>query len=1133
MKITDRRPHAQMRGLAQNWLAMKLTIVLLTAAVFQVNARIVAQKINYSAKNVSLEKLFAVIKQQTGYVFIYRSQDIAAAKPITVELKDASVETALHESLKNQALSFMIQGNTVSISKMDNHLPANETVIPNENAPPPIDISGKITDKDGNPLNGASVKVKGTNKGTTTAADGVFVLKGVEGNATLEISFIGYETTNVAVNNKTSIIASLNAAIQSLQDVVVSKGYYTTTQRLNTGDVSTVKGADIQKQPVTDFILALEGRVAGLYIQQASGTPGAYSNITIRGQNSIANGNDPLYIIDGVPFSSVSLTSTNIGGGAIGRPSGITSNGTGVASGGAGMSPFNSLNPSDIESIDILKDADATAIYGSRGANGVILITTKKGKVGKTQGNLNIEQGWGKVTRELNLLNTQQYLAMRREAYKNDGLTVPSFTTTPTNTIYDINGVWDSTRYTNWEKTLIGNTAQFTNIHGEVSGGTANTQFLIGGGYSNQGTVFPGSYSDQKISTHFNLTHASDDGRFHVQFTASYVYDNSNLPQSDLTSNITLAPDAPAIYDANGKINWQILNGKATWANPLAGTVAQAKAITNNLTSNLGASYRVLDGLEVKSSFGYTHTQMNQNILVPATASAPPNDFNPANRSNNFATTDFQTWIIEPQVNYQKKISKGQLNVTFGATLQQNTKKSIAERTSGYASDALISNPLAASTIQLSSNADVLYRYSALFGRIGYNWMEKYLINITARRDGSSRFGPGKQFGNFGAVGAGWIFSKESFFQNNLSFLSFGKLKGSYGSSGNDQIPDYQYLSSYSSLSSTYQGITGLYPAQLANPYFGWELVKKIEGSLELGLLKDRILISANYYRDRTGNQLVGYPLSAITGFPSIQFNLPAVVQNSGWEFSINAVNIRNKNFTWMSSVNLTLPANKLIAYPNLALSSYSSAYIIGQPISGRRSYQYTGVDPQKGVYTFATKNSNGIPSSPQDLVSFLPFTQKFYGGLQNSFTYKGFQLDILVQFTKQLTRNYLNNFALPGAFNTNQPVSVLGRWQNPGDNSSIQKFSTGTSQNSALYNAGKSSNLGVSDGSFIRLKNLSLSYHIPDGLQKRLHLHGARIYLQAQNLFTITNYLGLDPETGGLNLPPLRMITAGVQLAL
>ena len=259
------------------------------------------------------------------------------------------------------------------------------------------------------------------------------------------------------------------------------------------------------------------------------------------------------------------------------------------------MSPFNSLNSSDIESIEVLKDADATAIYGSRGANGVILITTKKGKSGKTNIDANIYSGVGKVTRKINLLNTQQYLQLRHEAFNNDGA-MPGYRD------YDVNGDWDTTRYTDWQKVLIGNTSRFTNAQLNISGGNANTQFLIGGGYSNQSTVFPGNYEDVKASTHISLNHSSADQRFHLRLGAIYVNDNSNLPNTDLTSQIILAPDAPALYNANGDLNWQLKNGAFTWYNPLAYTMQKSNATTNNLMSSLNLGYNLFAGLELKAS---------------------------------------------------------------------------------------------------------------------------------------------------------------------------------------------------------------------------------------------------------------------------------------------------------------------------------------------------------------------------------------------------------------------------------------------------------------------------------------------------------------------------------------------------
>lgn len=1122
-KLTTRRTRPSGTTIKILLRTVKLTAFFILLACLHLSAKTTAQKLSISLKNGSLESLFATIEQKTGFSVFYNAVDIQHSKPVTIDVKDASVEEVLQLSLKGQALTYFIQEKTIFIKK-EVARSVSEAAGPGDVTPDAF--SGIVKSEAGTPLVGATVYIRKLKKSMVTDAKGEFSLKNVpDGEYEVEISYIGYEThtTKITVVNHGAVLtAALKQSMSKLDETVV-KGYYTTTDRLNTGDVTTVKAEVIEEQPVSDPILALEGRVPGLYIQQSSGVPGANSTIMLRGQNFIHNvnssyfdDNDPLYIVDGVPYSSTTLTSNAIGGGVMTPPN------NGV---GSGMSPFNFLNPADIESIAVLKDADATAIYGSRGANGVILITTKKGRAGLTKFDVNVYSGMGQVTKTFDFLNTQQYLQMRREAFQNDGLAVPSITTNPGDNNYDIDGVWDTTRYTNWQKTLIDNGSHFTNAQTTISGGNTNTQFAIAGGYSNQGTLYPGNYSDQKASARVNLTHLSENQRFHIQLNADYVNDNSNLPQSNFTSKIVLAPDAPAIYNQNGTINWQPLNGTNTWNNPQAATAEQAKAITDNLISNLTLGYELLPGLHVKSSFGYTHTQMNQDIITPLSAYPPQFSSRSSFRTLNQATADNKTWIIEPQLNYQHNIANGHLDVLIGSTFQQNTSTSIATTASGYASDALIPDPLAASTFRIVGNTYALYRYNAAYGRINYNWHEKYLLNLTGRRDGSSRFGPGKQFGNFVAIGTGWIFSKEHFVQDNLSVLSFGKLRASYGTTGSDQISDYQFMSTYSASSSTYEGVTGLYPTQLTNPYYGWEEVKKLEGGFDLGFLKDRILVNVSYYRNRTNNQLINYPLPQFTGFSSVVANSPANIQNTGYEFTLNTVNIKTRHLTWASSINLTLPNNKLLSYPDLANSPYADIYVVGKSLFIKEMFHYTGLSPQTGLYTFETKNANGLPSYPQDLFVTKPVTQQYYGGFQNSVTYRGFKLDIFFEFVKQLGSNYLVNFTPPGYADWNQPASVL---KHP------DLFTTSYGSNAGnTYNYLQQSDATISDASFIRLKNIALSYQIPMEWQKRMHLQMARLYLQIQNLMTITHYQGLDPETGGLNLPPLRMITAGVQVAL
>jgi len=452
----------------------------------------------------------------------------------------------------------------------------------------------------------------------------------------------------------------------------------------------------------------------------------------------------------------------------------------------------------------------------------------------------------------------------------------------------------------------------------------------------------------------------------------------------------------------------------------------------------------------------------------------------------------------------------------------------------GFPSEALMKTINAASSITTSTNTYAQYRYNAVFGRINHIIKEKYIINITGRRDGSSRFGPGRQFANFGAIGSAWIFSKEEAVKSLMPFLSFGKLRASYGITGNDQIGNYQYLDTYSPTGSgLYQGNIGLAPQRLYNPDFAWETNKKIEAGLDLGFLNDRIVATVNYYRNRSSNQLVNSPLPATTGFTSIQSNLPATVQNTGLEIVLNTSNIKTQDFTWSTSLNLSVPRNRLIAFPNLDASpEYSNRFVVGQPLGIRKLYQYTRVDPNTGIYQFKDVNGDGnLDVSDQKTIRFVG--KNFYGGLLNSFQYKRFEFSFLFQFVKQTGYNYLYYLsgAAPGT-QFNQPVYELSRWMKPGDITNVQRFSTLAAYQTA-YAQLANSDRAISDASFIRLKNLSFSYSLPQRWITKLKIETIRIFIQGQNLLTLTNYKGLDPENQNSVLPPLRVVTGGVHITL
>jgi hypothetical protein len=412
------------------------------------------------------------------------------------------------------------------------------------------------------------------------------------------------------------------------------------------------------------------------------------------------------------------------------------------------------------------------------------------------------------------------------------------------------------------------------------------------------------------------------------------------------------------------------------------------------------------------------------------------------------------------------------------------------------------------------------------------------LINLTGRSDGSSRFGPGKQVGNFWSAGLGWIFSNEPFIKNGVPFISFGKLRSSYGVTGNDQIGDYKYLDNWQDVTGSYLGNRGINPVQLADSNYSWEVNRKVEAALELGLFKDQLMISLAYYRNRTGNQLIAYSLPGITGFNSYAAkNSPAIVQNTGWEIQLQAKSQINRQWQWYGSVLLTIPYNKLIAFPNLKNSTYDHTLVIGKSLSVFQGYSYTGINKSTGLFSFKDQDGDGSMKYPEDYRIFGNFDPVWYGSIHNNLQYKGWQLDIFLELRKQKAYNYLYYIywtTIPGTMLGNQSNLVLNRWQQNPDNAVIQKLTTGT--NDEIKNA--IGNFMQSDGtienaSFCRIRNVELSWRLPAQWLKSVSLKNCRIYLQAQNLFTITRYKGTDPETRNMStLPPLRIIAAGIELS-
>ncbi|MCK0115250.1 SusC/RagA family TonB-linked outer membrane protein [Gelidibacter sp. F63206] len=1039
-------------------------------------------------KTLTVDQVFDLIMDQTDYNFIYEVDLFKDFPSIQVKKGTITTNKLLQKSLSFKDLDILVtKDHTIIVKQKPLKNSLQQDFV----------VSGKVTDGK-LPVSGANVLIKNTKNGVVTDFDGHYNIT-AKATDTLLISYLGYTTLTIPIQNRTTINVALQEDATALGEVQINAGYYTTTDRERTGSITRVTAKDIELQPIVSPLEALQGRMAGVEITQRSGIPGAAPRIYIRGQNSLRksfdnNGNLPLYIVDGMPINSSSLFSLN----------NLLVTGT---------DPLNTLNISNIESIEILKDADATAIYGSRGANGVILITTKKKKAGeKTQVEARAYSGISRVSHFVDLLNTPQYLKLRKQAFENDGVVPSQFNA------FDLL-VWDQDRYTNWQKEFFGRTAFMSNINLSISGGNKYTSYLVGTSSHKQSSVFPGDFSYRKKTFNFNLNHRSHNDKFRLNLTTNYGLDDNDLFSNATFVSIafTLPPNAPATYNDDGSLNWE----NSTWDNPFAALKNDSRATVKNLITNIGIEYQLLDEFTLKANLGYTDLNSEDEILTPIETYDPAIWHRVSNTSRH-SLIGRKSWIAEPQLTYTKGFSNHSLDALVGATFQENSSNSLIMIGTGYSNKQLMGNLAAADKISINNNLETRYKYNAVFARLGYNWKSTYFLNLTGRRDGSSRFGPGKQFANFGAIGAAWMFSNEDFIQKKSSFLSFGKLRGSYGITGSDQIGDYRYLDTYQAT----PGPGGLYPTQLTNPDFSWETNKKLEAALELGFLKDKIRLNTAWFNNRSSNQLVGYPLPAMTGFNLVEANHPATVQNTGWEFELHTDNLKTNDFTWSSSFNLTIPQNKLIRFPHIEETSYRNTYRVGFPLNLKILYNFQGVDPETGLYTIKDVNGDGVYNI-NDQISVKKLGRQYYGGLQNQINYKNFSLNFLLEFVKQ--DGYKFMAVPPGRLGNNLPNQVN---LNEHENSSSTQTASQSIFALMAYNNAYNSDFVITDASYVRMKTLSLGYNIPDKLIKSTGLSQFKIFIHAQNLFTLTNYIGLDPHLGAeMNLPALQNITTGVQL--
>ncbi len=984
---------------------------------------------------------------------------------------------------------------------------------------------GRVLNERREPLPGASIWLKGSKRGTITDSAGHFTLHCDASHYVIIISNIGYQASEIAAWDKVSRDVILPETPDEIP-VTISTGYGAAKPKLTSANIYVIDKSVFSTPTAVSFPNVLAGRSPGLLLNPLNGVSYGFMKMQVEGNTSIGlnagPGNLPvnglLVIFDGVPLIvNVPVTllksiagDPNAAGSLIG-----------------GISSFYFINPADIENVEVLTSATATSIYGSRGANGVLLITTLKGKPGKLRVNIQASQGAGRIERQRRLLTTPEYLAMRREAFMNDGYT-PNTSNAPDLVVFD------TTRQTNYRDVFLGKTAITQDAHVSVSGGKENSIYRAGAWIHRETTVLPTDFYNMKGQLNANLVLNSASKRLLTTTGAIGSFFKVNSPSDDITPTTYLVPNAPRLFDTAGHMLWQYKGVDFTnpWSYLL--NTYEANVFTFIASNRLSYAFPKA-GITVVINSGIHHVNAHETSLFPIAAQNPSMATTGA---ANFATNSYNSWITEPQVEYSLSKKKFHLTAFIGSTIQEQRNKREIVNATGYTNDEQLRSRADAPNAS-ARNASSVYKYEAFFASVNLAVKDRYVIDLVGRRDGSSRFGPRNQFANFGAIGMAWVFSPDSSHKRK-SFLTSGQLKGSYGTTGNDQIGDYMYLDTWNTTTSGgYAGASTLSPTRLVNPAFAWEVTRKLNFTLDLGLI-NCIKFTTTWFFNRSSNQLVSYLLPSQTGFVSITGkNLPAVVQNAGFEFVLSKNRTINKSFNWKATLILTVPGNKLVSFPGLASSPYAKSLEEGSSLTVQKGFRMKNVDPQTGRYQVIDKNNDGKFTSDDYFVNGNT-DPKYYGSLSVSVHYKKIQLGILLEGRKQVGVNPLYmfyNYSPPGMLNdlffSNKMISIQNRWRKQGDIASIQKLTTSaTTAEGKAIDYFRSSNWEYIDASYIRLQNIMLSYALPKAWCTQLHLIDGAVYLEAQNLFTATRYRDADPVTQNpLTLPPLVTFTGGLRV--
>ncbi len=1140
-------------------MSLSLLLVLLFTEISVgrsgLTQEILHQPVSVVADNQDLKSVLTDLSKSAHIKFLYVPQVIAAAKKVTLKVERERLDVVLNRLLSPLEISYQVSGQYIILRKQ------SVSSVPTP-TPSAVDrtITGSVTDEKGEPIPGVSVLLKGTQRGTVTDQQGAFRLAIPEQPAVLLFSYVGYKTQEIAVSTQTQVTIQLVNDETALSEVVVV-GYGTVKRADVTAAIASVPMNELKDMPVSNAATALQGKIAGVVVQQNNGTPGSTPAIKVRGFGSISAGNTPLIVVDG------NIVDPNV---------------------------FSLLNSNDIESIDVLKDASSAAIYGSKGSNGVILVTTKSGKVGKTRLNLDVFTGIQQVTKKIDVLNSQQFAEFGKEASNNAYLD-----NVPGASITDPNSARPSSylryRYPRGEvfpwlnfddpaavaalpdynyQDLIFRKARISNYQLSVSGGTEKVRFLISGGYLSQQGVIKKSNLDRytvRANVDVNVTSQLKIG---VTLNPSYkiqqeVQSNGHWGDNGIiNSALSAMPFAP-IYAADGTTYSSQTALAAPYnypgiTNPVANiTEYNSRYSQTNLLGNTYLEYTFLKNFKYRASANLNYSGYRRNAY--RTSRIPLNQLLPPNLAvGTIGSDQSMSWLFNQYVNYKKTFREAHsVDVLLGMESTRLNYENSDGSASAYANDLVetLNASAGGATSRVSSsarqNASISY-----FARVNYSYMGKYLANVSVRRDGSSIFGSQNRWGTFPAASLGWRINQENFLKG-VSQLSEAKLRLSYGLSGNNAFGNnYPYVATLNPDNYSFNNnlVNGLVPGSLANALLGWEKNQQLDAGIDLGLFSNRIYLVVDYYQRITRDLLLSVNVPSLTGFTTATKNI-GKMENKGWEFGLTTRNLTGQ-FTWNTSANLSFNRNKVLALGPTGDPIKSSSGIgetnitqIGAPIGSFYGYKQIGIfnsqedlasyphdaTARPGDVKYEDVNNDGrITADDRTIIG--NNQPDFIYSLTNTFNYKGFDLSIALQGTQggqvlNLSRRFFEN--LEG--NANQITTVLSRWRSPsdpGDGVTPRANARTTGNNNAV------SSRWVEDGSYLRIQNISLGYQLPKAWLNRIHLEQARLYVSGQNLHTWTKYLNYNPEvsnyegplTGGVDYgyyPLARTITIGLNLGL